>query len=177
MTTTEISKATVESVLENGNDALFGTLFWYLIAGLPGALLHRLVNTLDAMWGYKTDHYLHFGWAAARLDDLLNWIPARLCALTYALLGKRKQALSCWRRQAKSYESPNGGPIMAAGAGALGIRLGGPAIYHGKLKVKPFLGVGPEATPQDINRAVRLLNGGVLLWLVLIISVNLVVIA
>ena len=109
----DISKATVESVLENGNDACFTTLFWFMVAGLPGALAHRLVNTLDAMWGYRTPQYRYFGWAAARFDDLLAWLPARLCALSYALVGQTKVALRCWRQQAPAYDSPNGGPTMA----------------------------------------------------------------
>ncbi|HYN55409.1 MAG TPA: CobD/CbiB family cobalamin biosynthesis protein, partial [Methylotenera sp.] len=88
--------ATVESVLENGNDGVFGALFWFFIAGGTGALLFRLANTMDAMWGYKTPRHYYFGWAAARLDDVLDYIPARLTAFTYAILGKTKLALSCW---------------------------------------------------------------------------------
>ena len=161
----DVARAAVESVLENGNDAVFGALFWFAIAGAPGAVFYRLANTLDAMWGYRNERFLHFGWAAARLDDLLNYLPARLTALTYALLGRTARSWRCWRRQGMLWDSPNAGPVMAAGAGALGIALGGPAFYHGANKVRPVLGEGAAATGDDIERALRLVRYGVLLWL------------
>ncbi|QSI77052.1 adenosylcobinamide-phosphate synthase CbiB [Niveibacterium microcysteis] len=160
-----VAAATCESVLENGNDAVFGALFWFVVAGAPGALLFRLANTLDAMWGYRTPRLLHFGWAAARLDDLLNLIPARLTALSYALAGSCANALHCWHTQAARHDSPNAGPVMAAGAGALGLALGGPAVYHGKLEQRPTLGRGRDATPADIDAALRLTRRALLLWL------------
>ena len=160
-----VARATVESVLENGNDAVFGALFWFLVAGAAGALGYRLVNTLDAMWGYKTPRYLSFGWAAARLDDGLNFVPARLTALSYALLGRTRAALACWRAQAPAWDSPNAGPVMAAGAGALGVRLGGAAVYHGRTEARPALGQGAAPRGGDIARALRLVRHGVLLWL------------
>lgn len=164
----DVARATVESVLENGNDAVFGALFWFMVAGVPGVVLYRMVNTLDAMWGYRTPRYLYFGWAAARLDDVLNFVPARLTALTYATLGRFKQAVRCWRVQAPAWESPNAGPVMAAGAGALGIRLGGPAVYHGMRKVRPALGDGDAPQPADIRRALSLVHRGIGLWLAII---------
>jgi len=159
--------ATLESVLENGNDSVFGALFWFFISGGAGALAFRLVNTLDAMWGYKNERFLYFGWAAACLDDVLNYLPARLTALTYALLGKTRLALTCWQAQAPTWKSPNAGPVMAAGAGALGVRLGGMARYHGQWQQRPMLGAGEPPAAKDIERALLLVRNGVGLWVVL----------
>jgi adenosylcobinamide-phosphate synthase len=164
--------ATIESVLENGNDGVFGAVFWFLIAGGAGALAYRLVNTLDAMWGYKSKRFLYFGWAAARLDDTLNYIPARLCALTYALLGQTKLAISCWKNQAVLWDSPNAGPVMAAGAGALNIQLGGSARYQGEWHLRPKLGSDLSPLTNDITRALRLVSHGLYLWLAIALSIG-----
>ena len=164
---TGVASAAVESVLENGNDAVFATLFWFFVAGGAGAVLHRLANTLDAMWGYRDARRLYFGWAAARIDDVLNYVPARLTAATYALLGRTADALACWRAQAPLWGSPNAGPVMAAGAGALQVSLGGPARYHGAEEARPKLGAGGVATGADIGRAVALVERGQWLWLAL----------
>ena len=169
-----VAAAAVESVLENGNDAVFGALFWFLVAGAPGVLLFRLSNTLDAMWGYRTPRYLYFGWAAARFDDLLNFVPARLTALTYALIGSTGTALRCWRQQARAWESPNAGPVMAAGAGALGLGLGGGAYYHGEWEERPPLGVGSPPDAGSIRAALKLVRSGVVLWLVLVVAGELI---
>lgn len=171
--TTEISTATVESVLENGNDAIFGTIFWFLMLGGTGALLFRLANTLDAMWGYKTPRFLYFGWAAARLDDALNLIPARLTAFSYALCGDTRSAIQCWFAQAHTWYSPNAGPVMAAGAGALQVRLGGAASYHGQIEQRPTLGLSDAPKPQHISAALRLVRNSIVLWcgLVLIAAI------
>jgi adenosylcobinamide-phosphate synthase len=160
-----VSGATVESVLENGSDAVVASLFWFVIAGLPGVVLHRCVNTLDAMWGYRTPQLREFGWAAARCDDVLNFVPARLTAIGYALTGNCTAALRCWWRQARHWSSPNAGPVMAAGAGALCVRLGGEASYHGQLESRPPLGCGRAPAVADIERAVRLLDRTLALWL------------
>jgi len=160
-----VAAAASESMLENGADAVFSSLFWYLLAGLPGVVLHRLINTLDAMWGYRNSRFLYFGRFAARLDDLMNWLPARLTALTYALLGSTRVALRCWRTQARTWDSPNAGPVMSAGAGALGVTLGGPAPYANGIKERPVLGRGPGASAATIEGAIALVQRGVMLWL------------
>ncbi len=164
----ELAKAAVESLLENGNDAVFATLFWFAVAGGPGALLFRLANTLDAMWGYRSARFNRFGRCAARLDDALNYLPARLTAGSYALLGHTRLAWRCWRSQAPAWPSPNAGPVMAAGAGALGVQLGGLARYDGVDEYRPPLGNGPAAQPADIGRAWRLVWRSCALWLLVL---------
>jgi adenosylcobinamide-phosphate synthase len=173
-----LARAGAESLLENGNDAVFGALFWFVIAGGPGALLFRLANTLDAMWGYRTQRYNLFGRMAARIDDVLNYLPARLTALSYVLLAPRGghlRAWRCWRLQAPAWSSPNAGPVMASGAGALGIALGGAATYDGEREQRPPLGSGGAAGPFDIVRAWRLVLHATLLWIVLALALALAI--
>lgn len=170
-----ISKAGTESLLENGNDAVFGVIFWFLLLGLPGVILFRLVNTLDALWGYKTERYLYFGWAAARLDDLLNWAPARLTALSYGLVvigqGRLLSVLKAARQSSREWKSSNAGSVMAAGAVALNVQLGGAAIYHGQQEIRPVLGFSSVPLPdqQTLGRAIGLLNHAVYLWVAVIV--------
>lgn len=165
MNASQVADGVIESVLENGSDAVIASLFWFVVAGVPGVVAHRCINTLDAMWGYKTERFLYFGWAAARLDDLVNWAPARLCALGYALVGRTGPAISAWMGQGAQHKSPNAGVVMASGAAALGIEIGGPARYHGTWEARMRLGQGRCAQAQDIERALQLLFRCVWLWL------------
>ncbi len=167
MNETEVAGSTLESVLENGHDCVFASLFWYALLGPTGALLHRLVNTLDAMWGYKNERYLKFGCFAARFDDLLGWLPARLTAICYAISGSLPNAFYSWRNQIGKHKSPNAGLVMAIGAGALGIVIGGPAVYHGVRQDKPYLGAGDPAKSVDIKRSIQLIQKSLVVWLVL----------
>lgn len=160
-----IARAAVESALENGSDAVFAPLFWLVVAGAPGVVLYRLANTLDAMWGYRNARFTGFGWAAASIDDVLNWIPARLTAVSYVLLGHTADALHCWRKQAPQWSSPNAGPVMAAGAGSLRVQLGGTARYEGVDEARPLLGTGKPASATDINRALALVSRTLWLWI------------
>jgi adenosylcobinamide-phosphate synthase len=156
-----LARATVESVAENTSDAVVGPLFWGAVAGVPGLLAYRAVNTLDAMVGHRSERYRRFGWAAARLDDAANLVPARVtAALTVALApvvdGRPQSAWRAWRRDGAKHPSPNAGPVEAAFAGALGRTLGGRLSYAGRVEDRPLLGDGPAPTVADIARAARL---------------------
>lgn len=169
----EITSATIESVLENGNDAVFAPMLWFLLLGAPGAVLFRLANTLDAMWGYKNEKYLNFGFFTAKSDDALGWLPARITAVIYAVQGSFTHAIQCWQKQAKHCSSPNGGVVMTAGAGALQVTIGGPTYYHGVLQDKKPMGSGKPAQWQSIPAANRLVSRGSFaisyLWLICVI--------
>ena len=155
----EIARAVVESVAENTSDAVVAPLVWGSLAGVPGLLGYRAVNTLDAMVGHHSIRYERFGWAPARLDDLLNLAPARLAGLATVAVagqGRRAAAWQAWRRDAAAHPSPNAGVVEAAFAGALGLRLGGANTYGDRCERRAGLGDGPPPTPVDIPRAVRL---------------------
>lgn len=155
--TTEVARATIESVAENSVDAVVAPLFWAVVAGAPGTLAYRAVNTLDAMVGHHNDRYEHFGWASARLDDAANLVAARVtAALTLAPLGGKRQLAARVRAEARRHPSPNGGLIEAAFAHRLGIVIGGVNRYHGHIEDRGTLGTGRPPVPTDINRAVAL---------------------
>ena len=156
-----LARAACESVAENTSDAEVAPLLWAAVAGVPGVLAYRAVNTLDAMIGNRSPRYARFGWAAARLDDAANIVAARVAAVLTALCaplagGSAAGALRAWRRDAGRHPSPNAGVVEAAFAGALGVRLGGPTQYGYQLEIRPTLGEGPPPGPDDLRRAVRL---------------------
>jgi adenosylcobinamide-phosphate synthase len=155
----EMTRAVIESVAENTSDAVVAPLLWGAVAGIPGLAAYRAVNTLDAMIGHRSPRYLRFGWAAARLDDAANWVPARVtAALAVACsAGGRLATLRTVLLDGGKHPSPNAGRCEAAFAGALGVRLGGINTYQGVAEARPELGEGGRAPePDDIYRAIRL---------------------
>jgi adenosylcobinamide-phosphate synthase len=158
----EMTRAVIESVAENTSDAVVAPLLWGAVAGIPGLVAYRAVNTLDAMIGHRSTRYLRFGWASARLDDVVNWVPARVtAALTVACAplvpaGKPAAALRVAWRDGGRHPSPNAGRCEAAFAGALGVRLGGTNVYHGVAETRHELGEGRAPEADDIRRAIVL---------------------
>ncbi|OLY42685.1 adenosylcobinamide-phosphate synthase CbiB [Bartonella apis] len=159
-----VCRAAIESLAENSSDGVVAPVFWYIILGLPGLFCYKLVNTADSMVGYKNERFKDFGWASARLDDVVNFIPARLTAiiviLTSGLFINRKAAaksLEVVKKDARHHHSPNAGFPECAFAGALDVKLLGPRIYSGKAVDEPFQNEsGKMARPVDIYRAIRL---------------------
>lgn len=177
-----LARAALESLAENTGDAVVAPLVWGAVAGVPGLLGYRAANTLDAMVGHTSSRHRRFGWAAARLDDVANLVPARMAGLLAALLagngvagphgadgaggggtggggtgaGGTGAALRAWRRDAATHPSPNAGVVEASFAGALGVRLGGRTIYPDRVEQRPRLGAGPPPVVADLPRAVRL---------------------
>lgn len=172
-----IARASLESLAENTADGIVAPIFWYLVLGFPGLVAYKAVNTADSMIGHKSDEHLHFGFAAARLDDVLNFIPARLTALLFAAAAlfdggeSSRSALSAAWRDAHLHRSPNAGWPEAAMAGALGLRFGGPRDYDGETVGLPWLGDGREMlTRQDIGRGLRLYDRSLWLMLALLLA-------
>jgi adenosylcobinamide-phosphate synthase len=153
-----VARAAVESVAENTCDAVVAPLFWGAVAGVPGLLGYRAVNTLDAMIGHRSPRYERFGWAAARLDDVANYLPARLTAVLVAVTapaagGNSRQALRVAARDGRRHPSPNSGMSEAAFAGALKLRLGGRNVYAERVEERPVLGDGRAPATADVARA------------------------
>ena len=175
-----VARAAIESLAENFSDAVVAPVFWYLVLGLPGLFAYKMANTLDSMIGHRTERYLSFGWAAARLDDVLNLMPAPLSGLllvgaaVFAKGGRPDRALAVMLRDGRKHRSPNAGWPESAMAGALGLALAGPRHYSEGLVADPWLGAGSaRAATSDIARALNLyrlaclIEGGLLLgaWL------------
>ncbi|MBT0955860.1 cobalamin biosynthesis protein CobD [Alphaproteobacteria bacterium KMM 3653] len=153
-----ITRASIESLAENTSDGIIAPLFWGVIAGLPGIAIYKAVNTLDSMVGYRTPRYEAFGWASAKLDDVVNFLPARLTGWIFTSVSKRPvMAAKAMFRDANRHRSPNAGWPEAAMAGGLNIRLSGPRIYDGALTQDSYVHAqGKDAEPKDISRALRL---------------------
>jgi adenosylcobinamide-phosphate synthase len=152
----QIQAATLETLAENLSDGVVAPLFWYAIAGVPGMMAYKMVNTLDSMIGYKNERYLHFGRVAARLDDLANFVPARVTAVLMALCNGSCRAVRFIFRYGRAHSSPNAGYPEAALAGILNVRFGGSHTYFGKLVQKPFIGNNQrDFTQEDLSVTVR----------------------
>lgn len=173
LTAEGVTKAAVETVAENASDGVIAPLLYMLLGGAPLALTYKAVNTMDSMVGYKNETYLYFGRAAAKLDDVANYIPSRLAALLWAaaaaLTGNdAKGAWRIWRRDRRNHASPNSAQTESACAGALGVQLAGPAYYFGEYYPKPTIGDALRPIePQDILRADRMMYAASILALVL----------
>ncbi|CAN5579341.1 cobalamin biosynthesis protein [soil metagenome] len=156
-----LARAALESIAENTSDAQVAPLLWAAVAGVPGVLGYRAINTLDAMVGHRSPRYARFGWAAARTDDVVNYPGARLGGVLVVLCapaigGSSRAAWRAWWRDAAKHPSPNAGVVEATFAGALGVRLGGPTQYHHELQIRPTLGDGRVPAVADLRRSVRL---------------------
>ena len=154
-----VARAAIESAAENFSDGVVAPVFWYLVAGLPGLLIYKTINTADAMVGYRTPRHEEFGWASARLDDVLNWIPARLTALLFVLVTGSWASVRVILRDAKLHRSPNAGWPEAAMAVALNVALSGPRSYDGELRDFPYVHPAGKRSsePEDIDASIRLL--------------------
>ena len=174
----EIIRGTVETVAENTSDGITAPLFWAMIGGAPLALVYRAVNTCDSMVGYKNDQYKEYGWASARLDDVLNWIPARLTGYITMISMKPegrtfKKALQIFRRDANQHNSPNSGWGEGSVAALLGIQLGGVNYYHGKESLSPTIGEAIHTLQTNhIVKAIVIMQRTVFLFLVMLILVG-----
>lgn len=158
-----VIKATVETVAENFSDGVVAPMLYMLIGGAPLALAYKAINTMDSMVGYQNERYLHFGRAAAKLDDAANYVPARIAALFWILFcplagGNLKNAWKIWRRDRRNHASPNSAQTESACAGSLGVQLAGPASYFGRLVEKPYIGdCVREIEPEDILKTNRIM--------------------
>jgi adenosylcobinamide-phosphate synthase len=160
-----IARAAIESLAENASDGIVAPVFWGALFGLPGILGYKAINTLDSMIGHRSERHEAFGWAAARIDDVANFIPARLTGFLFVLLASRRsEALSCMTRDARRHRSPNAGWPEAAMAGALGVRLSGPRIYHGSATDEPWLNEGArDPLAADISQGLTIYRRAMLL--------------
>ncbi|RHW75867.1 adenosylcobinamide-phosphate synthase CbiB [Colwellia sp. RSH04] len=174
LTAKDMSRATVESMLENGHDAVIASLIFYIIGGIPLVILHRLSNTLDAMWGYKTARFNSFGYFSARADDVLGFLTGKICTLLYALQQPFIAAMKNAYLQGNQYKSHNGGWVMAAGATVMNRVLGGKVSYHGQSAQLTQLGQGKKVNIDDIPRSISVVQVATITLVVLVFSYQLI---
>ncbi|MDO6434092.1 adenosylcobinamide-phosphate synthase CbiB [Flavitalea sp. BT771] len=169
----QIRIAVMETLSENLSDGVIAPLFFYALAGVPGMMTYKMINTLDSMVGYRSPRYEQFGKFAARLDDVANFIPARLTALLMVLVTASGRGAQFMFRYGRRHKSPNAGYPEAALAGILDARFGGANIYQGVIVTKPFIGVNPrELSPEEIEKAAGVNHKTCLLMVILIICLN-----
>lgn len=159
-----VAHATVEAVLKQGNTLVMAPVFWFFLLGPLGAILQRLVSVLDKVWGHRSAHFAEFGWAAARLDDLVTWVPARVTAFSYAMMGSFEDALHCWRRHAGMWSDLGSGPLLVTGLGALHLTNCEDNNEDDPYGMKPL---SPTTLPtaSDVRRSVALVWRVMLMWL------------
>lgn len=162
----DIISTCIESIVENGSEMILAPIFLFLVGGAPAAVLCTLVHTLNNMWGYQSPHYKNFGWFVGKVNSVLNWVPSRMAAFSYILLGDMKNGWQCLNVQAKNWNSPNSELVVATGAGALNLEIGGDLYYQGQLKTRSKLGNGKLPDLSDIARASDLVERSMILWLV-----------
>ena len=171
----EVRTAALETLAENLSDGVIAPLFWYMLLGVPGMMAYKMVNTLDSMIGYKTDRYRDFGCWAAHIDDIANYIPARLTALLMVVAAGKPRLTAFVRQNGRNHASPNSGYPEAALAGILNCRFGGPHYYFGQLFDKPFIGTNDRPlTTDDMKKAVRINRTAEVLMIVLVAAVSLI---
>ena len=177
LTDQEVRTAALETLAENLSDGVIAPLFWYFLLGVPGMLAYKMVNTLDSMIGYRNARYKDFGCWAARMDDVANYLPARLTALLMVLVSGRWSLLKFVAHYGRMHASPNSGYPEAALAGILNCRFGGPHDYFGETVYKPFIGDNPRPlSSRDMRVAIRINRGAELLMILLMIGVYFIVI-
>jgi len=173
LTTTQIKTAALETLAENLSDGAIAPLFWFAVLGVPGMLSYKMINTLDSMIGYKNDRYLHFGKFAARLDDVANYIPARLTALLMLMVSGQPAKLKFVLDNGNKHASPNSGYPEAALAGILGCRFGGPNYYFGKEVLKPYIGTTEKRLNDDDLETSLMVNKRCELAMLILVSITL----
>ena len=169
-----VSRVSIERLFGCAHRQFFGVAFWFILLGPAGAVVYRLAHILYQKWGVLEPHeFGRFGLFTATVFEWLDWLPVRLLGLSFAIVGDFEDAIHCWREQAANWTNKAQGIVLAAGAGALGVRLGEPLEQDGKVEIRPDLGLGDEADPDHIDSAVSLIWRTVALWLALLLLITL----